>query len=300
MYYRKYFSGIIDSLVTTTGTGVTVATGGGGGTALYYRSLKVTPVLCNAIVDVLQEIGLEDAACSLDPNSPEIYGEIFPYGPDKQGIHVYFGYNSANNTSSHGTMRIALCPDADVTALRRTADSFGYQSNNSITSVLSGNNVPYRFYVIVKGDPKSFLQVFVGNYNNPENEMGIFGFGRGKDCFGNDVVCYAPFIGNYSGYFFDLVKKTFVNKLNPINTINNSMVSGSTTEVILKGCALDTIALIPWIDIPLQGVTLENCYCVPTSLTTATTDQAFIIEGQEYWLLRYGRILAKCPTKLQR
>lgn len=298
MYYRKYFSGTIDTLAVTAGTGITAAAGGGGTTSLYYRSLKTTPVLCSAIVDVLKEIGLEDAACGLDPGVPAGYGEIFPYGADKQGIQVFYA-NNTNNTTVHGNVRVALCPDTDLNTLKVAANSYGGTVVCNITNSLSGNNVPYRFYITVKGDPKSFLQLFVGNYSAPENEAGLFGFGRGKDCYDNDIVCYAPLSQNSGLYFFDLNQKTYINQQTPVSTAANSFIGGTVNDFIVKGGAEDTIALIPWINIPLLGVTLDNCYCVPTSLTTATTDQAFLIDGQEYWLLRYGRVLAKCPTKLQ-
>lgn len=298
MYYRKFFSGTIDTMAVGVGTGNTALTGGGGATTLYYRSLKTTPVLCNAIVDILKEIGLPDAACSLDPGVPAEYGEIFPYGRDRQGIQVFFA-NSANTTTIHSNARIVLCPDTDLNTLKVAANSYGGTVVCNITSSLSGNNVPYRFYITVKGDPNSFLQLFIGNYSTPGSETGIFGFGRGKDCYDNNIVCYAPLAQSSGLYFFDLDKKTYINQQTPVSVAANSFIGGTVNDFIVKEGAVDTIALIPWINIPMLGVTLDNCYCVPASLTTATADQAFLIDGEEYWLLRNGRILAKCLTKLQ-
>ncbi len=296
MYYRKYFSGTIDNLAVLTGNTVTSSTTGAGGmTTLYYRSLKTTPVLCRAIVEVLQEIGLTEAACRLEPGDPATYGEIFPYGADMQGMQVYFGYQSGSNC--HYSARVTLCPDSNVNAAKNAADSWGVSLNIQIASATSGSNVPYRFYVTVKGDPVSFLQVAVSAYSAPEKEIGLFGFGKGKDCFGNDVVCYTGLSSNPL-YFFDARKKTYVNQLTPAAAAANSLVSNTAAEIVVKGCPEDAVALIPWIDVPLAGVTLDNCYCVPTSLTTATAEQAFLIGGEEYWLLRNGRILARCPTKL--
>lgn len=294
MYYRKYFSGTCN-LNGALGEAYTPLVGGGGSTQLYYRSLVTTPILCNAIVDVLREIGLTEAECCLDPTKPDTYGEIFPYGVDTQGIHVFFG--NANTSNIHIMCHLAIGPDADINAMRSAA-SYGYASTYYIVKTATGTDVPYRFYVTVKGDPTSFLQVSITLYNDLDTEINLISFGKGKDCFGNDVVCYA--IGNqtFHLYFLTLNGKTYVNQVTPVSSITDSSVNKDQNETIVKGCPADTIALIPWCYEPLLGVTLDNCYCVPTSLTTANTDQAFLIDGEEYWLLRNGKILARCPTKL--
>lgn len=294
MYYRKYFSGTCN-LAGTVNEIATPLVGGGGATQLCYRSLVTTPILCNAIVDVLREIGLKSAECCLDPTKPDIYGEIFPYGMGTQGIHVFFG-NTTNN-SLHTLCRVALGPDSDINVMRSTA-SFYYALNLQITQNITGSDVPYRFYIVVKGDPTSFLQILISIYNGLDSETELISFGKGKDCFGNDVVCYATFGQTFNLYFLTLHGKTYVNQVTPVSNIVDSSVDKNQNLTIIKGCPADTIALIPWCYEPLLGVTLDNCYCVPTSLTTASQNQAFLIDGEEYWLLRNGRILARCPTKL--
>ena len=297
MYYRKYFSGTIDSMAWAA-AGATSSAGAGNTATLYFRSLKTTPVLCTAIVDVLKEIGLNQAACSLDQASPVTYGEIFPYGTDKQGIQVFFGHNTVNQASLHISLRICLYPDSDVSAAKTTGNSYGSSMTNTITAGTTGTNIEYRFYVTIKGDPESFVMVFVGTYADPDAENLIFGFGKGRDCFGNETVCYAPLAYNNGLYFFDAVRKTYINKKEPVRIISNSQI-GYLEAAVVKGCPDDTIALIPWMESSLLGVTLDNCYHVPVSLTTETVDKSFLIEGMEYWLFRYGRLLAKCPTKMQ-
>lgn len=297
MHFRKFFSGTIDSLPTAVGTGTTNGAAGGGGLGTGYRSLKTTPILCSAIVEVLRMIGLDQAECSLDPDNPATYGEIFPYGSEKQGIQFFFGYKYVN--SAHSYINVGLYPDSSISAANVAANSAGVQSQLQITSATSGTDVAYRFYVTVKGDPKSFVKVMVGSYSSPESETDIFGFAKGKDCFGNTVVCYAPFGGAYAMYFFDLDKKTYVNQATPVTAADSSSQAANSVAQKVKGCPPEKIALIPWIETFLLGVTLDNCYCVPTALTAATTDQAFLIGGEEYWLMRNGKLLAKCPTRLQ-
>lgn len=294
MYYRKFFSGVIEDMKVLTGSTITAYGGIGGASG--YRSTIMTPVLCRAVVDVLKEIGFAEACCGLESGSPVTYGEIFPYGADKQGIQVFFGYTGASSYT-HTYIRVAVIPDSDTSKAGNSADVYGGQMGCQITSSSTGINVPYRFYVTVKGDPVSFLSVAVGTYAAPESEIIIFGFGRGEDCLGNPAVCYSPFAQN-SLYFLDLDKKVYINQTSPITAVSASSISYSANDLVVAGCPPDTVALIPWRYEQLLGVTLDNCYCVPKSLTTATTDQAFLIGGEEYWLLRFGRILAKCPTKL--
>lgn len=297
MYFRKYFSGTVDSLPTTVGAGVTNSAAGGGTLGVGYRSVKITPILSSAIVEVLRMIGLGQAECSLDQANPATYGEIFPYGSEKQGIQVFFGYKYV--TGAHNYINVGLYPDSSISAANVAANSVGFQSQLQITSATSGTDVAYRFYVTVKGDPASFVKVMVGNYSSPESEIEVFGFAKGKDCFGNTVVCYAPFGGSYAMYFFDLDKKTYINQATPVSAAESSSQASNSAIQKVKGCPPEKIALIPWIETLLLGVTLDNCYCVPTVLTTATTDQAFLIGGEEYWLMRNGKLLAKCPTRLQ-
>jgi hypothetical protein len=296
MYYRKYFSGVVATLISTLNETYTPTVGAGGSTQRQYRSMVTTPILCNAIMEVFQEIGLTDAACHLDPAEPDTYGEIFPYGTGTQGVHVYFG--SATMSNLHSMCRVGIGPDADINTMGSASSSIGLNVNFNMLQTTTGTDVPYQFYVTVKGDPVSFLRVFVSSYNTLDTETELFSFGKGKDCFGNNIVCYSPQSVTTNLLFFDLDERTYVNQIAPTYNVSDSAVSHSQNETIVKGCPTDTIALIPWSYNPLLGVSLDNCYCVPMSLTTATSDQAFLINGEEYWLLKNGRILARCSTKL--
>lgn len=296
MYYRKYFSGVVDTLMSTLNETYTPAVGMGGSTQLHYRSMVTTPILCNAIVEVLREIGLTEAVCSLNPSEPDTYGEIFPYGPGTQGFHVFSGNANLNNL--HNMFKVTIGPDSDINALRSQTASSGLSVSFNMLKSTTGTDVPYQFYVIVKGDPTSFLQVLVSSYNTLDTETELIRFGKGKDCFGNSIVGYSQCGPGVNLFFFNLERKTYVNQITPVSVISDSAVVSGRAETSIKGCPADTVALIPWSYKPLLGVTLDNCYCVPTSLTTANADQAFLINGEEYWLLWNGGILARCTTKL--
>ncbi len=296
MYYRKYFSGVVDTLAVTTGVTITSKPVGAGAGKTQYRSLKTTPILCNAIICVLQEIGLPTATCRLDAADPDTYGEIFPYGDNTQGIHIFFG-NTASSTC-HNTVMVMLCPDSSIKAATSSTDSGNTYINCQITSASTGTDVPYQFYITVKGDPNSLLEVMLSSYAAPDTEIELFSFGKGTDCFGTDVVCYSVINGT-TLYFFDMRGKTYINRETPITNIAQSAHVHAYTDTIVKGCPPDTVALIPWIYEPLVGVTINNCYCVPTSLVGTNNDErAFLINGEEYWLFKLGRILARCSTKL--
>ncbi|MDE7339925.1 MAG: hypothetical protein K2N80_05095 [Lachnospiraceae bacterium] len=269
MYYRKYFE---------------------GGPITSSETVKVTFGACSAQYNVLIEqsriIGhaVEEVLCDAGMNAyyDDEHFILYPNREEKLGIGIF---KQALGTISYV---VFACDDiANVFNTSSSSGGSGYQPFNVTTGADYGK---YKFYITVIGEPKGWLRVHVGTYNNPANMSYGFGIGYGKDIRDNRRVGYFVINPGYNTTSF------YVRR-----TDDGSLVDGIAYSETVKFSAAavtgqtNTLVLINIYD--THGyLTMDNCY-LGCSALTAGTNNFYIINGVEYYYPNVN-MLIKCISKV--
>lgn len=248
MYYRKYFAGSVENVSLTR---TTVDISSNTNRTEYY---VVDDVICRAIKETLEDSGI---ACT---------------------------YTSDNST---------LVIDGLTVQILRYANSLYYNMNGLVPLIInatslttypfSGNN--YKFYVTIKGDSDSVLNISVGSYNAPNAEYGL-SIGKGKDLKDDQEIRAVNSLTNsMNNSLFYIIKGNQI-----FQEYKNAITFGYalTSVTQLNGNGTD-VTLIECVAQPGR-FKLNNCYF---GITYLTNNEFYNIGGDIYYKLS-NNILVKC------
>lgn len=249
MYYRKYFAGSVEDAKLTR-TVVDIATK--GNRTEYY---VIDDVVCKAIKETLEDAGVSCAYAS-ENSVLQIDGLTVQFLCYSSATHIYYNVNGAN---------------------------IGNQTSNPF----SGNN--YKFYVTLKGDIDSVLNIAIGTYSSPTSESYGISIGKGKDLKDGLQIRATSNISNLTtNYSFYIVKNDEIFRDNKGLIIFGGIIThissldGNGTEVTLVECVAQP-----------GRFKLDNSYFGNAALTVDT----FYNIGGDIYYQRSKNILVKCVNK---
>ncbi len=249
MYYRKYFAGTIESNSVYKNI-QNIATN--RSTNYYYNQ---TDVLCAAIKSTLEEAGI---ACAYNPEASIL-------NIDGVSIQIYvFNQNGYIGYYANG---ITL-----------------YENSLNGANPFSGLN--YKFYVMLKGDVDSVLNIYVGKFSDPACELYGISVGKGTDLKDGEQIHLVASYTNASG-----TSSLYVIKHDQIFAdYKSAIIFGMQLTKIMQLNGNDTeITLVECVAQPGR-FKLNNCYFGSASLNN---NEFYSIGGEIYYKLS-NNILAKC------
>lgn len=245
MYYRKYFSGTVESALLTK----TITTFNSGNQNHYY---VIAETICNAIKETLEDVGI---SCQYDDQNSILTID---------GVSVQMHCSTATNTYYY------------VNGL-----NLGYTSG----SPFNGNI--YKFYVTLKGDVKSIINILYGCYSDPANEINLGTvLGKGTDLKdGKEIRVICAGVNTTSNFFIlkdNEIFKDYSNYLTFGQQITNiPQLNGNGSEITLVDCIAQ-----------VGRFKLNNCYFGHAALTNK---EFYNIGGDIYYKLT-NNILVKCSS----
>lgn len=268
MYYRKYFE---------------------GGPITSSETVKVTFGACPTQYNVLTEqsriIGhaVEEVLCDAGMNAyyDDEHFILYPNREEKFGIGIF--------KQAMGTISYVLFSCNDRSNLINTSSSAGtgFQPFNPNTGVDYGK---YKFYITIIGEPKGWLRVHVGTYNNPAYITYGFGIGYGKDIRDNRRIGYLSINPAYTTTSF------YVRHTDDCSLIDGIAYSG-TVNFSATAVTGQTNALVLINTYDTHGyLTMDNCY-LGCSALSAGINNFYMINGVEYYYPN-ANMLIKCISKV--
>lgn len=247
MYYRKYFAGTMESY-TTYESILNIAVNRN-----FNRYVYQTEVLCEAIKSTLEGAGI---TCTYNPET-----NIFNIGGLSVQIYVY---NQNGNIGFY-------------------ANGMTIYENNSSAIPFSGLN--YKFYVTLRGDVDSVLDICIGAFSDPKTEQYGISVGKGTDLKdGSQIYLMGSLANAYSAQFYIIKEDKIFADFQSLITFG-----GEITYVSSLG---NDITLIECIAQPGR-FKLNNCYFGNQSLSVL---EFFNIGGEIYYK-RSKNILVKCISR---
>lgn len=248
MYYRKYFAGTTESYSAYESI-LNIAVNRN-----FNRYVYQTEVLCEAIKSTLEGAGI---TCTYNPET-----NIFNIGGLSVQIYVY---NQNGNIGFYANGKTI------------------YENSATGGNPFSGLN--YKFYVTLKGDVDSVLDICVGRFQQPADETYGISIGAGTDLKDGSQVYLVGSCANARAAQFYIIKE------DKIFTDFQSLISfgGEITYAASLG---NDITLIECIAQPGR-FKLNNCYFGNQLLG----ELEFYNIGGEIYYKRSKNILVKCISR---
>lgn len=214
----------------------------------------VSDVVCRAIKETLEDVGI---TCTYSSENSMLVIDGLTVQILRYSNYLYYNANGVN---------------------------IGTQNTNPF----SGNS--YKFYIILKGDIDSILNISIGHFTGPATEINGFSIGKGKDLKDGGQIRAVSTIssstGSNSNFYVIKNDKIFPDYKSLItfggNITNLSSLNGNGNDVTLIECVAKPGRL-----------KLDNCYFGNDVLSS---NEFYNISGEIYYK-QSNNILAKCPNE---
>ncbi len=268
MYYRKYFSGDIDDTTITT----SVKFGNDISNTTVYVNQSI--IIGNAIADTLKDIGVD----------AQYNEETFILHFNKKYDHGVYIFFTAQNSYT-----MALYSN-EIGLTNKSNSSASYPLFSIPYGSQSGS---YKFYITLKGEPKTMMLSEIGYYANPSKGSYFFIWGYCNDIRYNKKL----FLWNASAALGSARSGKYY-----VRNIDSTLVegyTGTTAQVNFRIIRLNSndANTLPLINLfSYDGFfILENCFFGTSQISS--TDTFYLIDEEEYYILDDYTII-KCKTEM--
>ncbi len=279
MYYKRYFSGSLDSTTTTNqyymgkdkvATGTQAASG---------HIKNRSDVIGNALVTTLKAVGFSNAYWD------STAGYLF-FDKTNALAGIYISVQASYIYAAAGYVSSSYNYIYHMPFTSSASDYGCGQSVSASSSPFSTNNATacsYAFYVTIKGEPKGTFSIHLGTYNQHDTETsGLYFY----VCLGKDKRDNSAIIG------YNFRKTTTVYQFLITNKVNGTLID--TREFGMSNTTLqllnETIVLIS-LFFKYGFIVLDNTYFNP-----GLSEGFYTIDGSTYQVCAY--YMTKCITSV--